>query len=380
MQSMTKKKFGVGIVGLQPSRSWAAVAHVPALRTLTDEFEIVGVANSSKASSQAAAEACGIPLAFADLDEMAASPEIDIVVVAVKVPAHWDLVRTALNAGKHVFGEWPLGRTLEEAEALANLAREKGVVAVTSTQSRVAPPMRVLAGLIDNGYVGEILSTSMMGWGRIWGATIGDRKTDGYLLQNANGATMLTIPFAHTLAALRDVLGDLAEVSAVLETRHKQVLDTESGDLVPMDAPDQILVTGHLANGAPFSLHYQGGEPRGVDGFVWDIHGAEGDVRVTGPTGHTQIVPLSIAGAQGENRTLEPISVPDDGIGLDDNVPGNIARVYKRLANDLRTGSRTAPNFDDAVALHRTLAAIEEAARSGRRVAVDAPNRRLPNL
>jgi len=127
-------------------------------------------------------------------------------------------------------------------------------------------------------------------------------------------------------------------------------------------------------------LHYQGGEPRGVDGFVWDIHGTEGDIRVTGPTGHTQIVPLSIMGAQGENRSLESISVPDDGIRLDDNVPGNIARVYKRIANDLRTGSRTAPNFDDAVALHRTLAAIEEAVRSGGRVAVNAPNRRLPNL
>jgi predicted dehydrogenase len=135
-----------------------------------------------------------------------------------------------------------------------------------------------------------------------------------------------------------------------------------------------------LTNGAPFSLHYQGGEPRGVDGFVWDIRGTEGDLRVTGPSGHTQIVPLSIMGAQGENRTLKSIDVPDDGIKLDDNVPGNIARVYKRFANDLRTGSRTAPNFDDAVALHRTLAAIEEAARSGGRVAVNAPNRRLPSL
>jgi predicted dehydrogenase len=377
MQSMNRK-FGVGIVGLQPGRSWAAVAHVPALRALADEFEIVGVANSSKASAQAAAEACGIPHAFADLDEMVASPEIDIVAVTVKVPAHWDLVRTVLNAGKHVFCEWPLGRTLEEAEALANLAREKGVVAVTSTQSRVAPPMRVLAGLIDNGYVGEILSTSMMGWGRIWGATIGDLKTDGYLLQNANGATMLTIPFAHTLAALRDVLGDLSEVSAVLDTRQKQVLATEIGELVPMDAPDQILVAGRLASGAPVAMHFHGGEPRGFDGFVWDIHGTDGDLRMTGPTGHTQIVPLNIEGARGDERALQPIPIPGDDVDLADNVPGNVARIYRRLAHDLRHGTRTAPSFDDAVALHRVLAAVEQAAHEGRRIAVDAPNRVLP--
>jgi predicted dehydrogenase len=220
----------------------------------------------------------------------------------------------------------------------------------------------------------------MIGWGRIWGATIDDLKTNGYLLDNANGATMLTIPFAHTLAAMQDVVGDVSEVSAILDTRFKEVRSTDTGDWVPMDAPDQILVTGRLTNGAPFSLHYQGGEPRGVDGFVWDIRGTEGDIRVTGPSGHTQIVPLSIMGAQGENRTLKSIDVPDDGIKLDDNVPGNIARVYKRFANDLRTGSRTAPTFDDAVALHRTLAAIEEAARSGNRVATNAPNRRLPSL
>ena len=64
---MNQQKFRVGIVGLQPGRSWAAVAHLPALRHLSDDFEIVGVANSSQASAQAAAAACGIPRAFADL-------------------------------------------------------------------------------------------------------------------------------------------------------------------------------------------------------------------------------------------------------------------------------------------------------------------------
>ena len=199
-------------------------------------------------------------------------------------------------------------------------------------------------------------------------------------MRNANGATLLTIPFAHTLAALRDVLGDLTEVSAVLDTRHKQVLATESGDLVPMDAPDQILMAGRLANGAPVSIHYQGGEPRGIDGFVWDIHGTQGDLRMTGPTGHTQIVPLAIHGARGDDRTLQPIAIPDDEVDLEDRVPGNVARIYRRLAVDLRQGTRTAPSFDDAVALHRVLAAIEQAAQEGRRVAVDAPNRVLPPL
>jgi predicted dehydrogenase len=132
-----------------------------------------------------------------------------------------------------------------------------------------------------------------------------------------------------------------------------------------------------LASGAPVAMHFHGGEPRGFDGFVWDIHGTDGDLRMSGPTGHTQIVALTIEGARGEECALRPIAVPDDEVELTDNVPGNVARVYRRLAHDLRHGTRTAPTFDDAVALHRVLAAIEQAAHEGRQVAVDAPNRVL---
>ena len=142
--------------------------------------------------------------------------------------------------------------------------------------------------------MGEVLSTTVTGWGRIWGATIDDLKTDGYLLRNANGATMLTIPFAHTLAALRDVLGDLTEVSAVLDTRQSRFSPPNPATWCRWMRPTRSSLPAALANGAPVSIHYQGGEPRGIDGFVWDIHGTEGDLRMTGPTGHTQIVPLAI--------------------------------------------------------------------------------------
>jgi predicted dehydrogenase len=53
----------------------------------------------------------------------------------------------------------------------------------------------------------------------------------------------------------------------------------------------------------------------------------------------------------------------------EDVVPGNVARLYARMARDLRDGTRTAPSFEDAVALHRVIAAIEKAAASGSRTA-----------
>ena len=366
---MPEQRFKVGIVGLQPGRSWAARAHIPALRALSEMFEIVGVANTSKASAEEAAAATGLPRAFADVAGLIAAPEVDIVTVAVKVPHHLEIVKAAISAGKHVYCEWPLGNGLAEAEEMAALAQAKGILGVVGTQARVAPEIEYLRHLIADGFVGEVLSTTLVARG---GAFLGegvipDKKTYAYLLDRTNGATVLTIPAGHTLAALRDVLGEVAEVSAVLSTRRTSARVADTSETLSVSAPDQVLVSGVLASGAPVSIHYRGGAARAGDGLLWEINGTEGDIRVSGPSGHAQMVQLSIKGARGEEKKFRPLEVPASyRAGWPQDVePGNVARVYARMALDLRDGTRTAPSFEDAVALHRVIAAIEKAAESG---------------
>src|SRR5271170_6137662 len=199
---MTKQRVRVGIVGLQPGRSWAARAHIPALHALSDSYEIVGVANTSLASAQKAAAETGLPRAFANVAELIAAPEVDIVVVTVKVPHHLEIVKAALEAGKHVYCEWPLGNGLAEAEELAALARARGVLGVVGTQARAAPGIEYVKQLIADGFVGEVLSTTLMGRGIHWGGfidTVAEKNTNGYVLDRANGATVLTIALGHTL-------------------------------------------------------------------------------------------------------------------------------------------------------------------------------------
>jgi predicted dehydrogenase len=106
---------------------------------------------------------------------------------------------------------------------MAALASAKGVLGVVGTQARVAPEIEYLRQLIADGFVGEVLSTTLTARGRGWGASIESKKTGAYLLDRLNGATMLTIPLGHTLAALRDVLGNVAELSAVLANRRTSV-------------------------------------------------------------------------------------------------------------------------------------------------------------
>jgi predicted dehydrogenase len=370
---MTGQRFKVGIVGLQPGRSWAARAHIPALRALSETFEIVGVANTSRGSAEAAAAATGVPRAFANIAELVAAPELDIVTVAVKVPPHFEIVKAAIGAGKHIYCEWPLGNGLAEAEEMAALARAKGVLGVVGTQAPLAPEIEYLRQLITDGFVGDVLSTTLVARGGALqgGGSIPDKKTWAYLLDRANGATMLTIPVGHTLAALTSVLGEVAEVSAVLATRRTTALVAETGEALPVSAPDQVLVSGVLAGGAPLSIHYRGGTARDGDGLFWEINGTEGDIRVSGTSGHTQMVQLSLKGARGEEKVLRPLEVPASyRFGWPEQVePGNVARLYARMARDLREGTRTAPSFDDAVAVHRIIEAIERAAESGNRAA-----------
>jgi predicted dehydrogenase len=371
---MPGQPFGVGIVGVEPGRSWAARGHIPALRALPEIFKIIGVANTTKASAEAAAAATGLPRAFADVAELVAAPEVDIVTVAVKVPPHLNIVRAAIEASKHVYCEWPLGNGLAEAEEMAVLAQAKGVLGVVGTQARVAPEIEFLRHLIDDGFVGDVLSTTLVARGGALqgGGTIPDKKTWAYLLDRSNGATLLTIPVGHTLAALRDVFGEVAEVSSVLATRRPMALATDTGEMLPVTAPDQVLVSGVFATGVPIAIHYRGGAARDGNGLFWEINGTEGDIRVSGPSGHTQMVELSLAGAQRADKAFRALEVPASyRSGWPKDVePGNVARVYARMARDLREGTQTAPSFEDAVAVHRIIEAIEKAAESRRRIAL----------
>lgn len=363
-------RLKVGVIGLQAERSWAARAHIPALRTLGDDYEVVGVANTTAASATTAATALGLRRAFADVGELVTSPEIDIVAVTVRVPAHYDIVVAALEAGKHVYCEWPLGNGLGEAERLTALARSSNVLGVIGTQARVAPEIQYLRDMVKDGELGEILSTTVTAFGGGWGGFIPDWRNGSYLMDRANGATMLTIPVAHALSALREVLGDVSELNAVLATRRKEAIITDTQETIAVSAPDQVLVNGTLASGAPMSLHYRGGMPKDPRGFTWEINGTKGDIRVVASFGHPQLLPLSIEAALGSAKDFSPFPTPTSYQATFPSDPtyGNVARVYAQLARDIREGTATAPTFDDAVSLHRLIVSIEESALTGRRI------------
>src|SRR5947209_14098349 len=196
MRNGETKRIPVGIIGANPDRGWAAQAHIPALKSLSDDFEITALSTSRRESANAAGKFFGVRLAFDNHQDLVNSSDVDVVAVTVKVPHHFELASAALDAGKAVYCEWPLGNGLREAETLAALAKAKGVLAVAGLQARSAPAVAYVRDLIKQGYVGEVLSTSLIGSGMGWGPTV--EPFNAYLNDKKNGATMLSLPLAHT--------------------------------------------------------------------------------------------------------------------------------------------------------------------------------------
>jgi predicted dehydrogenase len=308
-----------------------------------------------------------VPAAFDNHEELVNSPAVDVVAITVKVPYHLALATAALEAGKSVYCEWPLGNGLDEAQTLAALAKKKGVLAVGGLQAPQAPPVAYVRDLIGQGYVGEVLSTTLIGSGMGWGPTV--EPFNAYLNDKKNGATMLSIALGHAADALCHCLGEVRELSATMTQRRTTFTIAETGESRPMTAEDQVMVTGQLQTGAALSIHYRGGSSRGTN-LLWEINGTEGDLQLTAAGGQAQIFEMGVRGGKGAQSSLELLPVPEQYRWSPPQRPGpstNVAQAYARFARDYREGTHLCPTFEDAVTRHRMLDAIETAAATGRR-------------
>src|SRR6266700_4602342 len=261
---MAGSELGVGIIGVNPAWGWAATAHIPALRALP-YYEVRALSATSPEAARAAGEAFGVAAVFSHHDELVAQPDVDVVAVTVKVPHHRALVSAALAAGKAVCCEWPLGRDLEEARAMATLAAEKGVRTVVGLQARQAPAIEFVQELLSDGYVGEVLSTTMIGVSVAGDVVV---QPNVYMLDANNGANLLTVAVGHSLDSLNYDLGEFADLAAISAIRRPLITAEETREHITKTAVDQLAVIGTLTSGATASLHVREAVAGGI-GFLW---------------------------------------------------------------------------------------------------------------
>jgi predicted dehydrogenase len=366
---MPESRLGVGIVGVSPVRGWAATAHIPALRALPN-YEIRALSAHNPESAHAAGELFGVAAVFSDHQQLVTQPDVDLVAVTVKVPHHRELVAAALDAGKAVYCEWPLGRDLDDAKAMAALAAEQGAHTVVGLQARQAPAIEFVQELLRDGYLGEVLSTTTVGLS-VPGDVVG--QPNAYMLDKTNGANLLTIAIGHSLDTLNYVLGEFADLSAVSDLRRPLITIEETGQQIVKTAADQIAVIGTLTSGATASIHLREAVAGGT-GFLWEINGTNRTLRITADAAQPQIYPLTVAGAHGRNEPAE-LAVPaaltqkwPALTSLEGTPAYNVGRAYAAFAADLDNQTHTVPGFADAVRRHEVIADIEQSAATGKRV------------
>ncbi len=364
---MRNEKIGVGIIGVHPLRGWAMTAHIPALQALPD-FEVIALTNTNLDVAKEAALKFNVPQAFQLHEDLLAHPDVDLVVVTVKVPHHFELVSAAIQAGKAVYCEWPLGNGLQEAIALEQLAERYKVHTLVGLQSRATPEVNFIRDLIRDGYVGEVLSVSLIGSGIIGGAMIPEQFA--YTLNPKNGAGMINVAFAHAIDTVSYVLDStVSEVMATLDSRRKtaQVIETEA--IVAIETPDQIAVSGKMKSGSVISAHFRGGLSRGSN-FRLEINGMQGDLILTSSLGYPGLGETKVQGAQGEAVAVQDIRMSQNYMTVDADLEimaMTVASNYALFAADLKNGTKTAPTFADAVMLHRFIHTIEQSAAMGNR-------------
>ena len=363
-------RIRVGIVGAtvtQGGSGWGANAHVPALNALPG-YELRAVCTAHQDTAKASAAAFGAERAFHRFDEMAAHPDVDLIVVCVRVPGHRELVMAGLQAGKAVLCEWPLGRTLAEAEEMAGFARQRALPTIVGLQGRSDPALLYARDLVQGGYVGEVLTATLStaaqavlqrGPGRIWQGV------------RANGANMLTIAGGHAIDALCAVLGELVELSARVSTRIPEWRTLE-GQPVPVDAPDSITVIGRVVGGAEVSVNVAA-VPSNPAGNRLEIYGREGAL-VVRTDGSFNIGPSQVLAGKGK-EPLAPMPIPARYRVVPEGTPGgrpyNVAQAYARAADALRGRGAFDVDFDLAVRRHALIDAIERSSTTGRPVTVD---------
>jgi predicted dehydrogenase len=376
---MSERQIRVGLVGANPDKGWGTSVHVPAIAALPG-FTLEAVATTRQETAEASARRFGARLAFGDARQLTAHPDIDLVAITVKAPEHYRLAMLALEAGKHIYCEWPLAANTRQALELRDLAAGKGVKAIVGLQARSAPAIMHARNLINDGYVGRVTAARMAcalpgGGGR--------RSQEGlYVIDKSNGASTMAIQGGHSIDALRFVTGGFAGLSAVISNQFERVEVIETGEIRAKDAPDQILVSGRLKNGGVVSVIINGGAAAG-HGIEMRIFGTEGTVSISaqGPL-NFQMSELQLSGARSPDRNLQPIEIPAnlDCAFIDKNFKGrqpypgvevpratvvNVTNLYARIGNSIRDNAPLDPDFAAGAKMHALLDSLQTASDTG---------------
>jgi predicted dehydrogenase len=168
-------------------------------------FALHGVCTTREESARKAAAVFGAGIWTTSHEDLSAHSEIDAIAICVKAPSHYEIAKAALQAGKHVYCEWPLAITVAQAKELAALAASGGARTIIGLHLRGSPVMRQAARMIAEGFVGQVYNVSLHA--RLFGPVM------RAMALRSGGSTLHSIYGGHLLDALDHYFGGIAEIA-----------------------------------------------------------------------------------------------------------------------------------------------------------------------
>ena len=353
---MKDNKISLGVVGASANYGWGMRAHMPAFLNLP-EYDLVAICTTTQETAQASASKYGAKKAYWDYSKLVTDPDIAVVDVCVKAPSHIEVAMAAIEAGKHVFCEWPLGVDSLQADKMAALAKSKGVLTMVGLQSRYAPSFQYMRQLVSEGYLGDIISANMTMF--LPGILRPRPQRSVWNARKESGAHTLNIATGHALDVFLWILGELSSVSGNVVTQVPEwsISDSDKPTKVPVTSPDNVLLIGTLENGASVSAHVAS-VPWHGSAFRMEAYGTDGTLVATSDQMVEMVDPV-LMGAKHSDSMLNIIPPPKNLLWVPSDIPDGVAvnmgQMFRRFAESIQKGQSVHPDFQEAARRHHTL-------------------------
>ena len=171
-------------------------------------------------------------------------------------------------------------------------------------QARGGPALLRLKELVAEGFVGEMLACNMT---MFLPGLMGRGIDRAWMANRANGANTLSIASGHALDIFCHCVGEFRELTAQVSVQLASGPPATASPF-PVDAADNVMVSGVLENGAAASAHIAT-IPWNGSGWRMEVYGTEGTLSARSEE-MVQYGNVHLYGAQGAGQSLQPLEVP----------------------------------------------------------------------
>jgi predicted dehydrogenase len=334
--------MNIALIGL----GMVAGMHVTAIKASDAGLTLKGVLGRGPARTAAFATDHGVA-AYSDVDEIAADPEIDFVILATPPDARAEIVKTLAAAGKPILMEKPIERDLSAAISLIETCEAAGVPLGIVFQHRAREASIALKDAIDAGRLGQIATVDL----RIpWWRDQSYYDVPGRGTYGRDGGGVMISQAIHTLDLAIWLLGPVASIQAIMHRTHLHDLEAEdwAGALLELEsgAVGTLMATTTAYPGAAETIEIQGTKAHALLGSgVLTLTHLDGTVETFGATGTTGGGADPMAFTHDWHQTVIEDFARALSAGTPPMIPAREAlrthAVIEAMQTASRTGSRT---------------------------------------